>query len=131
CIANGLMHHRTRTSLRDGFLLALLGSVTVGLIALVSSGHPLPRLLTQQPQTSVAHGFLPPATYAIRLSETRNAGQLQAAFDRIGFDLDSVAAGYISVPRVLLASLPDDLDSIDSPDARKALFLRSLLPVVL
>jgi Bax protein len=118
--------------LRDGFLLTLLGSVTVGLIALVSSGHPLPRLASQQTQvSSVAHGSVPPATYAIRLSETRNAGQLQAAFDRIGFDLDSVAAGYISVPRVLLASLPEDLDSIDAPDARKALFLRALLPVVL
>jgi len=125
------MHHKTRTSLRDGLLLAFLASVTVGMIALVSSGHSLPHLSSQQTQVSMAHGSLPPATYAIRLSETRNAGQLQAAFDRIGFDLDSVAAGYISVPRVLLASLPDDLDSIDAPDARKALFLRSLLPVVL
>lgn len=126
------MNRKTRTSLRDGFLLALLGSVTIGLIALVSSGRPLPRLASQKIEvSSVAHGSLPPATYAIRLSETRSAGQLQAAFDRIGFDLDSVAAGYISVPRVLLASLPADLDSVDSPDARKALFLRALLPVVL
>lgn len=125
------MHHRTRTSLRDGLSLALLASFTVGLIALVSSGHPLPHLSSQQTQSSVAHGSVPPATYAIRLSETRNAGKLQAAFDRIGYDLESVAAGYISVPRVLLASLPADLESLDAPEERKALFLRSLLPVVL
>lgn len=125
------MNHRTRTSLRNGAALALLASFTVGLIALVSSGHALPHLASQQTQVSVAHGALPPATFTIRLSETRNAGQLQAAFDRIGFDLDSVAAGYISVPRLLLASLPADLDSIDAPDARKGLFLRTLLPVVL
>jgi len=77
------------------------------------------------------HGALPPVTFAIRMAETKHAGQLQAAFDRIGYDLDSVAAGYISVPRVVLTALPGDLDELDQPDARKALFLRSLLPVVL
>lgn len=70
-------------------------------------------------------------TYAIRQAETRSAQSLQAAFDRIGFNLDAVSQGYSSVPRVLLASLPPDLDRLDSMDARKALFLRALLPVIL
>jgi Bax protein len=56
---------------------------------------------------------------------------MQAAFDRIGYDLDAVAQGYVSVPRVLLGTLPPDLDRLDALDARKTLFLRLLLPVVL
>ena len=70
-------------------------------------------------------------TLTIHLAETRNALLLQAALDRLGFDLDAVAQGYISVPRILLASLPPDLDRLDGLDARKALFVRALLPVIL
>ncbi len=42
-----------------------------------------------------------------------------------------MSQGYISVPRILLASLPPDLDRLDAMDARRVLFLRALLPVVL
>lgn len=125
------MHHRTRTALRNGASLAFLASVTVALVALVSSGHAAPQFSAHDDRTTGVHGALPPVTFAIRMAETKHAGQLQAAFDRIGYDLDSVAAGYISVPRVVLTALPGDLDELDQPDARKALFLRSLLPVVL
>jgi Bax protein len=125
------MHHKTRTSLCNGGLLALLVVFVVGLFALVWSGLPSPRLPGEPQSVAVAHGSLPPVTYTIRQSETRDAVKLQAAFDRIGFDLDAVAQGYISVPRVLLASLPPDLDRLDAMDARRVLFLRALLPVVL
>jgi len=56
---------------------------------------------------------------------------LREAFDRIGFDLDSVASGSSPVPRVALVMLPSDLDGIGDLDARKDLFLRAFLPVVL
>ena len=125
------MHHKTRTTLRDGLLLGFLTSTVIGLTALVSSGHPLPRLSSPPADHAVAHGALPPVTYTISQSETRHARLLGAAFDRIGFDLDSVAAGYISVPRVLVSALPHDIDRVDSLDARKDLFLRTLLPVIL
>ena len=124
------MTHKTRTLLRDGIFLAFLASGVVGLLTVVSSGLPLPRLPGAS-AGAVAHGSLPPVTYAIRQSETRDAVRLQAAFDRIGFDLASVAAGYISVPRVLIAALPPDLERLDALDGRKALFLRALLPVIL
>jgi Bax protein len=125
------MHHKTRTSLCNGGLLALLALFVVGLFALVWSGLPSPRLPDETQVVSVAHGSLPPVTFTIRQSETRNAVMLQAAFDRIGFDLDAVSQGYISVPRVLLASLPPDLERLDAMDARRVLFLRTLLPVIL
>ena len=93
----------------------------------------LPSLrLPDAPRTAIsAQGSLPPVTYAIRQAETRNAVQLQAAFDRIGFDLDAVAQGYISVPRLLLSSLPPDIDDLDAMADRKGVFIRTLLPVVL
>ncbi len=133
------MHHITRTSSRDGAtrpLLALLALFIAGLFALVWSGLPSPRLPGGSPSTNVAEnavadGPLPPATYAIHRAETRSALLMRAAFDRIGYDLDSVAQGYISVPRVLVGSLPPDLDRLDAMDGRKNLFLRLLLPVVL
>lgn len=126
------MHHKTRTSPTNGALLALLALLVGGLFALVWSGLPSPRLPGERsPVVAVAHGSLPPVTYTIRQAETLNASSLQAAFDRIGFDLDAVSQGYISVPRVLLASLPPDLDRLDSLDAKKALFVRALLPVIL
>lgn len=125
------MHHKTRTTLRDGSLLATLAVAVVGLVALVSSGSPSPRMSPAPKPTAVVRGTMPPVTYTIKQSETRNASRLMAAFDRIGYDLNAVAAGYISVPRVLLASLPPDIDDIDGLDARKALFLRTMLPVVL
>jgi Bax protein len=125
------MHHKTRTSLCNGGLLALLAVFVVGLFALVWSGLPSPRLPSEPQSVAVAHGSLPPVTYTIRQSETRNALKLQAAFDRIGFDLDAVSQGYISVPRILLASLPPDLDRLDAVDSRRVLFLRTLLPVIL
>jgi hypothetical protein len=125
------MHHKTRTSLCNGVLLAMLAIFVVGLFALVWSGLPSPRLPDEPNSVAVAHGSLPPVTYTIRQSETRNAQMLQAAFDRIGFDLDAVSQGYMSVPRVLLASLPPDLDRLDAMESRRVLFLRTLLPVIL
>jgi Bax protein len=125
------MHHRTRTSLRDRVSLVLLVALVGSLFALVWSGLPSPRLPTEPSPAGVAHGSLPPVIHIIQQAETRTAQSLQAAFDRVGFDLDSVAQGYISVPGVLLARLPPDLDQLDTMEAHKALFLRVLLPVVL
>ena len=112
----------------------MLAACIVGLITVVTIGSPSPRMAASvAPPTVTARGTTtPPApTYTIHQVETHSAPLLQAAFDRIGFDLDSVAAGYISVPRVLLAALPPDMDRLDSMDDRKMLFLRTLLPVIL
>ncbi|HLN25872.1 MAG TPA: glucosaminidase domain-containing protein [Patescibacteria group bacterium] len=126
------MNLRKRTSLRDGLSLALLAACIIGLITVVSIGRPSPRMAASVAPTVIARGpTVPAATYIIHQAETHSAPLLQAAFDRIGFDLDSVAAGYISVPRVLLSALPPDIERLDSMDARKVLFLRTLLPVVL
>lgn len=52
-------------------------------------------------------------------------------FASLGFDLDSIRAGASRVPRLFLATLPEDLVDIDAPEKRKAVFIGTLLPLVL
>ncbi|HIJ61071.1 MAG TPA: hypothetical protein HPQ04_00110 [Rhodospirillaceae bacterium] len=128
------MQHKTRTSRHTGAslaLLALLALVVIGLFATIWSGLPLPRLPDRVAAAAPANGDMPLPTLAIRSSETKKAVLMQAAFDRIGYSLEAVARGYISVPRVLVANLPPDIDRLDALDGRKTLFLRLMLPVVL
>ncbi|GHU05867.1 hypothetical protein FACS1894205_6480 [Alphaproteobacteria bacterium] len=63
--------------------------------------------------------------------EIKSAQALNAAFDRIGFDLGLVAVGDRAVPRIILDALPKDIHEVQTSNERKALFLRALLPIVL
>jgi Bax protein len=49
----------------------------------------------------------------------------------LNYDLAQVSAGDEAVPRLLLASLPAELQLIDTPAVRKSLFIKAILPVVL
>lgn len=125
------MQHRLRTSSHDGGLLILLGIFVLAAI-LVVGGLMSPQRLAKGPMpATMANGQLPPVIMAIKSAETRDSQLMLAALDRIGFDLEAVAKGYISVPRLLIASLPPDLDRLDAQDGRKTLFLRLMLPVIL
>jgi Bax protein len=125
------MQHRRRTSPQDGGLLILLGIFVLALFLMVG-GVLTPAGLARGPMpATMANGAVPPSVIPIKSSETKDAQLMMAAFDRIGFDLDAVAKGYISVPRLLIESLPPDLDRLDAMDARKTLFLRLILPVIL
>src|SRR5277367_4052615 len=113
------MQHRRRPSKQDGGLLILLGFFILALF-LVVGGVLVPARLAKGPMPpTMANGDLPPVIVPIKSAETRSAPLMLAALDRIGFDLDAVAKGYISVPRLLLASLPPDLERLDAMDARK------------
>lgn len=62
----------------------------------------------------------------------RQAADLEQLFRDQGYDLpDAGAENDDAVPRLAVASLPRDMIAIDDPERRKALFLRSLLPLVL
>ncbi len=64
---------------------------------------------------------------------TRSAdsvARLTAMFHRLGYDLASVRTAG-KVPRVFLGSLPPDLGDVPEVEARKLLFLKSVLPLVL
>jgi len=125
------MQHRQSTTPHDGGLLILLGFFVLALF-LVVGGVLAPGRLAKGPMpVTVANGSLPPVIIPIKTAETKDAQLMLAALDRIGFDLDAVAKGYISVPRLAMASLPPDLDRLDAMDARKTLFIRLMLPAVL
>lgn len=63
--------------------------------------------------------------------ETATAAETKALYDDLGYRLASVADGVMGVPRVYLAAVPDDLAEVSDIQARKSLFLRTVLPLVL
>jgi len=56
---------------------------------------------------------------------------LNTAFDQLGYELPPVLAGTSPVPRLFLTSLPYDLNTIKQTKERKAMFFKTLLPLVL
>lgn len=58
-------------------------------------------------------------------------GGLSAHSDALGYDLGAVIEGQGMVPRVTLASMPSDLNRIRETEQRKAVFFKSVLPLVL
>lgn len=60
-----------------------------------------------------------------------SAEALALYFERMDFDLDEIRSGGELVPRRYIASLPPDLNELDSPLDRKQLFIKAVLPVVL
>ncbi len=67
---------------------------------------------------------------ALSGDDLASASGLDAAFGRIGYRLDTVARGG-AVPRLRLEALPSDMADLPEGDARKAVFLRLMLPLVL
>lgn len=63
-------------------------------------------------------------------SELGSADGLHAVFTRIGYRLDTVAETG-TVPPLFLSTVPDDLDQMAEIDAKKRVFLRLMLPLVL
>jgi len=59
------------------------------------------------------------------------AEALAKTFRRMCYDLDGVKTGGAQVPRLFLASLPTDLDKVREAKQRKAIFFKSVLPLVL
>ena len=60
-----------------------------------------------------------------------SADHLDKTFAEMGYDLDLVRQGNAQVPRVFLASMPDDLGQVRQVQRKKALFFKTVLPLVL
>ena len=60
-----------------------------------------------------------------------SARNLDQAFSRLGYDLSDIGTGAGEVPRLFLASVPRDMAAIRGARERKAVFLRTVLPLVL
>ena len=59
------------------------------------------------------------------------AEALSKTFKRIGYDLEGIKAGGMAVPRLFLASLPSDMSAIVQATERKAIFFKTVLPLIL
>jgi len=59
------------------------------------------------------------------------ARSLHVTFGRLDYHLDNIKSGVKPVPRVFLASLPEDLAQVPENKQRKALFFQTMLPLVL
>lgn len=59
-----------------------------------------------------------------------DSDHLEEVFDRYDYDLNDIREGD-AVPRVYVTALPTDMPDLQSIDRRKALFLRTVLPLVL
>jgi Bax protein len=70
-----------------------------------------------------------PAPHSIDAPPT--SARLLDHFVTMGYTLEHVRANAGAVPRVYLARLPRDLPQVDSSDARKRIFLKAMLPLLL
>src|SRR5690606_13765945 len=86
--------------------------------------EPLPRSAWQE------LGLAADGPAALRRVSVRAAEDLEQLFAEHGFRLDEDDPVY-DVPRLAVVALPRDMAKVDDPAARKALFLRTLLPLVL
>jgi len=60
-----------------------------------------------------------------------SAHALSSAFGAMGYHFDKVITGELAVPRMFLASLPDDISKVRENKQRKELFFSLILPLVL
>ncbi len=89
--------------------------------------HVARRTLAQRSATGAPVQF----THAAAGLSVRSASKLEKLFSTLGYRLDHVRSGEGLVPRIFLASLPRDLKSVNSVSKRKAVFLKTMLPLVL
>jgi Bax protein len=66
----------------------------------------------------------------IELPRIENASTLSHMLTMVGYHLEEVRAGS-EVPRLSVKALPGDLKDLDSPEARKMVFIKAMLPLVL
>lgn len=60
-----------------------------------------------------------------------NSERLVGYFEEMGYRLDLLRDGQGTVPRLYLASLPNDLPDLQSPEIRKVVFIKAMLPMIL
>ncbi len=119
--------------------LGLAGALVAGLVV-AAVVHP-PAWATAPPRAGLylapSSTILPKAGLAggleslARMMARQPASQLAGAFSRLGYDLDSVSSGDDRVPRLFLASVPEDMNEIRETGVRKAVFLKTVLPLIL
>jgi Bax protein len=86
-------------------------------------GHGLARLTPQ----SLSIAF----SRTVELPRMDSASSLSQMLTAAGYHLERVRAGVADVPRLLVHGLPGDMKDLDSAEARKAVFIKTMLPLIL
>ncbi|MGC2854839.1 glucosaminidase domain-containing protein [Novispirillum sp. DQ9] len=84
---------------------------------------PTARLVISHPRAA--------STTVAALPAGLDAAAVHRVYDSLGYGLDAVRGDAAAVPRVYLTSVPGDIKSVTDVDARKNLFLRTMLPLIL
>lgn len=89
--------------------------------------------LFEQPHSTEAGGIpLPEPSGKPQVGEQMaSVAALDAHFERIDYDLATVRGSKDHVPRLFLEKLPADIADVLSPETRKRIFIKSVLPVIL
>ena len=112
--------------------LALVGVLVASLVA-ASLIHPrgqvpsVARVSIAIPKPSPP--VVKPAVVAAPLLQS--VGSLLASFRRLGYDLEKVGTGDGRVPPYFVSRMPADLGEVPDVKVRKAVFLRTVLPLIL
>ncbi len=78
-----------------------------------------------------SHGLFTKAGNVNVMVVTNNAVKLHQTFRSMGYHLERVRSGEQTVPRLFMASLPADLPRLNSVQTRKAVFIKTILPLIL
>ena len=78
--------------------------------------------------TKDGHGNLDIAQIIQALGDSE---RLVGYFSEMGYRLDTLRIGVGTVPRLYLASLPNDLPQVESAETRKTVFIKAVLPSIL
>jgi len=105
-------------------LFAILGGV-VGLYGMVLHGSPSP--VEVVPSRAKVQAALP----GLSEDDVASTARLDQVFREIGYQLEPIRSGRAEVPPLFLARVPADLDDLADADAKKEMFVRVLLPLLL
>lgn len=105
--------------------IVLLASQVPGLI---NGPDPVPAPVSFSDEEQPAER--PSAPVNARL-DVAKANDFEVVLEETGFDLNDIRQGSDLVPAVYLASLPEDLGSLDQVKRKKQLFFSAVLPLVL
>ncbi|MDH5748188.1 MAG: glucosaminidase domain-containing protein [Rhodospirillales bacterium] len=86
-------------------------------------------LFTGQAHSSKA--ISAPATAVISPKDLATIDGISGTFAKLGYDLDRVRFDGVRVPRLFVATLPQGLDTVREVKVRKALFFKTVLPLIL
>jgi Bax protein len=105
------------------------GLLTAGLFDPPNSVTAGPRVVMPLPVSAPIDPAPSPLATPVKGQET--VGTLSSPLPSLGYDLEPILAGDGRVPRIFLASFPPDLAQIREVAVRKAIFFKTVLPLIL